>query len=210
MAISKNNKKFLCVCYFVGFFDKKLNAVRSGCISARLTTNLSESLSSSSKRELGNVRRKPYGDIAVTEDYDPVFGELNSNSVIHTKKEQNARKITEDDHIKGLEQTSSYFLDPESLIPGDIVVHYKYGTAKFLQIKREVPKGKLKPVRFIFLEFADGVAKVSFKEAQRVLFRFGRSFLIRSSTAYVDLWSIIFTLHFFNPNVSLNLILLLN
>eukprot|EP00271_Cylindrocystis_brebissonii_P008289 TRINITY_DN2234_c1_g1_i2.p1 TRINITY_DN2234_c1_g1~~TRINITY_DN2234_c1_g1_i2.p1 ORF type:complete len:798 (-),score=134.33 TRINITY_DN2234_c1_g1_i2:1444-3837(-) len=66
-----------------------------------------------------------------------------------------------------------YTINPHTLVPGDVVVHYKYGVARFTKFRKEVPAGKTKEVKYVHLQFADGEAKVSAKEARKVLYRFG-------------------------------------
>lgn len=86
-------------------------------------------------------------------------------STVSTKVEE--KEVTP----KGL-ASLTYTLDPDLLLPGDFVVHYKYGISKFLKFKKEIPAGKTKPVRYVYLQFADGEAKVSAKEARKVLYKF--------------------------------------
>eukprot|EP00850_Spirogloea_muscicola_P012394 SM000080S22909 [mRNA] locus=s80:26269:33483:+ [translate_table: standard] len=66
----------------------------------------------------------------------------------------------------------SYAVDPEKLIPGEFVVHKRVGIGKFVCVKSEVPAGKGKPVKMLYIKYADGMAKLRAKQAHRLLYRF--------------------------------------
>lgn len=66
----------------------------------------------------------------------------------------------------------SYAVDPDTLSVGEYVVHKRVGVGCFIGIKYEVPKGKEKPVKYIFLKYADGVAKLRAKQANKLLYRY--------------------------------------
>ncbi|XP_062151736.1 ATP-dependent DNA helicase At3g02060, chloroplastic [Alnus glutinosa] len=66
----------------------------------------------------------------------------------------------------------SYKVDPYSLRSGDYVVHKKVGIGRFVGIKFDVPKGSTEPVEFVFIEYADGMAKLPVKQASRLLYRY--------------------------------------
>jgi transcription-repair coupling factor (superfamily II helicase) len=63
-------------------------------------------------------------------------------------------------------------VDPYSLRSGDYVVHKKVGIGRFVGIKFDVPKGSTEPVEFVFIEYADGMAKLPVKQASRLLYRY--------------------------------------
>ncbi|KAJ4830137.1 hypothetical protein Tsubulata_037900, partial [Turnera subulata] len=66
----------------------------------------------------------------------------------------------------------SYKVDPQSLHIGDYVVHRKVGIGRFVGIKPDVPKGSSAPVDYVFIEYADGMAKLPLKQASRLLYRY--------------------------------------
>jgi hypothetical protein len=66
----------------------------------------------------------------------------------------------------------SYKVDPYSLRSGDYVVHKKVGIGRFVGIKFDVPKGSTEPVEYVFIEYADGMAKLPVKQASRLLYRY--------------------------------------
>ncbi|KAL2643719.1 hypothetical protein R1flu_011306 [Riccia fluitans] len=70
------------------------------------------------------------------------------------------------------EEEFSCTVDPDSLILGEYVVHKRVGVGKFIGLKFEVPPGKTKPAKYIYLKYADGIAKLKAKQAQRLLYRY--------------------------------------
>lgn len=66
----------------------------------------------------------------------------------------------------------SYKADPYSLRSGDYVVHKKVGIGRFVGIKFDVPKSSAKPIEYVFIEYADGMAKLPVKQASRMLYRY--------------------------------------
>ena len=66
----------------------------------------------------------------------------------------------------------SYAVDPDTLSVGEYVVHKRVGVGCFIGIKYEIPAGKEKPVKYIYLKYADGVAKLRAKQANRLLYRY--------------------------------------
>lgn len=67
----------------------------------------------------------------------------------------------------------SYKVDPYSLRSGDYVVHKKVGIGRFVGIKYDVPKGaSSEPTEYVFIEYADGMAKLPVKQASRMLYRY--------------------------------------
>lgn len=67
----------------------------------------------------------------------------------------------------------SYKVDPYSLRPGDYVVHKKVGIGRFVGVKYDVPKGaSSEPIEYVFIEYADGMAKLPVKQASRMLYRY--------------------------------------
>lgn len=73
---------------------------------------------------------------------------------------------------KGGEKGFSYKVDPYTLRSGDYVVHKKVGIGRFVSIKFDVPKGSNEPVEYVFIEYADGMAKLPVKQASRMLYRY--------------------------------------
>lgn len=66
----------------------------------------------------------------------------------------------------------TYKVDPYSLRSGDYVVHTKVGIGKFVGIKFDVSKDSSVPIEFVFIEYADGMAKLPVKQASRMLYRY--------------------------------------
>ncbi|EPS64337.1 hypothetical protein M569_10445, partial [Genlisea aurea] len=78
---------------------------------------------------------------------------------------------------KGLQKlrgdsTLGFKVDPYSLIGGDYIVHKKYGIGRFVGIKFDDSKSSSEPVEYVFIEYADGMAKLPVKQAARMLYRY--------------------------------------
>ncbi|KAK3011355.1 hypothetical protein RJ639_012806 [Escallonia herrerae] len=94
-----------------------------------------------------------------------------------------------------------YKVDPYSLRPGDYVVHKKVGVGRFVGIKFDVSKDSTVPIEYVFIEYADGMAKLPVKQATRFLYRY----IIWKKTMYVlfgtcKLITIAFHFLFSRPN----------
>lgn len=93
---------------------------------------------------------------------------------IQLVKEQQQRGLQK---LKGDRQPKknggfSYKVDPYSLRSGDYVVHKKVGVGRFVGIKFDVPKDSPNPVEYVFIEYADGMAKLPLTQASRLLYRY--------------------------------------
>lgn len=66
----------------------------------------------------------------------------------------------------------SYRVDPYTLSSGDYVVHKKVGIGRFVAIKFDVSKGSNTGAEYVFIEYADGMAKLPVKQAARMLYRY--------------------------------------
>ncbi|TXG74893.1 hypothetical protein ES288_1Z001200v1 [Gossypium darwinii] len=66
----------------------------------------------------------------------------------------------------------SYKVDPYMLRSGDYVVHKKVGVGRFVGIKFDVSRTSTEPIEFVFIEYADGMAKLPVKQATRMLYRY--------------------------------------
>jgi len=66
-------------------------------------------------------------------------------------------------------------IDPFKLVPGEYVVHRKYGIGQFLGHKVlpiENENGDVKSVPFLFLKYADATARITPESSRRLLYRF--------------------------------------
>uniref|UniRef100_A0A0D2ZRL3 Helicase ATP-binding domain-containing protein n=1 Tax=Brassica oleracea var. oleracea TaxID=109376 RepID=A0A0D2ZRL3_BRAOL len=92
---------------------------------------------------------------------------------IQMVKEQQERGLQK---LKGVRPGSdggfSYKVDPYTLLSGDYVVHKKVGIGRFVGIKLDVPKDSSEPLEYVFIEYADGMAKLPLKQASRLLYRY--------------------------------------
>ncbi|KAG6521800.1 hypothetical protein ZIOFF_018933 [Zingiber officinale] len=93
---------------------------------------------------------------------------------IRVVKEQQQRGLQK---LKGDKLSNAggfgYQVDPYTLNPGDYVVHKKVGIGKFVAIKFDAPKDSSSgPIEYVFIEYADGMAKLPVKQASRLLYRY--------------------------------------
>lgn len=65
-----------------------------------------------------------------------------------------------------------YKVDPYTLRSGDYVVHKKVGIGRFVSINIDTKKGSDKPIEYVFIEYADGMAKLPINQASRMLYRY--------------------------------------
>lgn len=63
-------------------------------------------------------------------------------------------------------------VDPSRLVPGEFVVHKKYGVGKFLGIKSLPNPSGEGTVDYMFLQYADEIAKLKASQAHRLLYRY--------------------------------------
>ncbi|XP_020677983.1 ATP-dependent DNA helicase At3g02060, chloroplastic isoform X2 [Dendrobium catenatum] len=100
---------------------------------------------------------------------------VNSTEVekyINTVKQQQQlglQKLKGDNKDKG---GIGYKVDPYTLESGDYVVHKKVGIGRFVAIKYDVSKSSSDPTEYVFIEYADGMAKLPVKQAARMLYRY--------------------------------------
>ncbi|KAK4792311.1 hypothetical protein SAY86_022746 [Trapa natans] len=96
-------------------------------------------------------------------------------SVMSRSKQQRGLQKHKGDRSKNGERGEkgfSYKVDPYTLKSGDYVVHKKVGIGRFVGIKFDVPKGSNEPIEYVFIEYADGMAKLPVKQARRILYRY--------------------------------------
>ncbi|KAL0367871.1 UNVERIFIED_CONTAM: ATP-dependent DNA helicase, chloroplastic [Sesamum radiatum] len=79
--------------------------------------------------------------------------------------------------LKGTERGAasgafSISVDPYTLRSGDYVVHKKVGIGRFVGVKFDVSKDSSEPIEYVFIEYADGMAKLPVKQAARMLYRY--------------------------------------
>ncbi|KAF6143590.1 hypothetical protein GIB67_012389 [Kingdonia uniflora] len=74
--------------------------------------------------------------------------------------------------LGGENEGFGYKVDPYTLHSGDYVAHKKVGIGRFVGIKFDVPKDSTVPIEYVFIEYADGMAKLPVKQASRMLYRY--------------------------------------
>ncbi|XP_078433798.1 DEAD/DEAH box helicase isoform X2 [Wolffia australiana] len=65
-----------------------------------------------------------------------------------------------------------YRVDPYTLRPGDYVVHKRVGVGRFVGIKYDVARDSAEPMEYLFIEYADGMAKLPVKKSRKMLYRY--------------------------------------
>lgn len=115
-------------------------------------------------------------DLGKRETGRPAMDSEEADKYIQMVKEQQERGLQK---LKGVRQGTeasaggfSYKVDPYSLLSGDYVVHKKVGIGRFVGIKFDVPKDSSEPLEYVFIEYADGMAKLPLKQASRLLYRY--------------------------------------
>ncbi|XP_061356166.1 ATP-dependent DNA helicase At3g02060, chloroplastic, partial [Gastrolobium bilobum] len=102
-----------------------------------------------------------------------VMDSKEADKYIKMVKEQQQRGLQK---LKGVRESKdgafSYKVDPYTLSSGDYVVHKKVGIGRFVGIKFDVPKNSTEPTEYVFIEYADGMAKLPVKQASRMLYRY--------------------------------------
>ncbi|KAK8534170.1 hypothetical protein V6N13_028159 [Hibiscus sabdariffa] len=104
----------------------------------------------------------------------PVMDSQEADMYIQLVKEQQQRGLQK---LKGDRECKeggvfSYKVDPYTLRSGDYVVHKKVGVGRFVGIKFDVPKSSTEPIEYVFIEYADGMAKLPVNQAARMLYRY--------------------------------------
>lgn len=115
---------------------------------------------------------------------------------IQMVKEQQQRGLQK---LKGDRQRKesdgfNYKVDPYTLRSGDYVVHKKVGIGRFVGIKFDVQKGSTEAIEYVFIEYADGMAKLPVKQASRMLYRYSLYvclFIYLLTYAFCSWWSFV-------------------
>jgi transcription-repair coupling factor (superfamily II helicase) len=114
--------------------------------------------------------RREYGKKDVKR---PVMDSEEADKYIQMVKEQQQRGLQK---LKGDREskdgTISYKVDPYTLSSGDYVVHKKVGIGKFVAIKLDIPENSNEPIEYVYIEYADGMAKLPVKQASKMLYRY--------------------------------------
>ncbi|KAL2939558.1 hypothetical protein RDABS01_033717 [Bienertia sinuspersici] len=112
---------------------------------------------------------KPALDSKETEKYIQLVKQQQQRGLEKLKQaNNNIKEVKKGENDLGI----SYKVDPYTLKSGDYVVHKKVGVGRFVGIKFDVPKNGTEPIEFVFIEYADGMAKLPVKQASRMLYRY--------------------------------------
>ncbi|KAI9120505.1 hypothetical protein K1719_007538 [Acacia pycnantha] len=112
-------------------------------------------------------------DFAKREVSRTVMDSEEADKYIQLVKKQQQRGLQK---LKGDKENKeggfSYQVDPYTLHSGDYVVHKKVGIGRFVGIKFSASKNSTEQVEYVFIEYADGMAKLPVKQAARMLYRY--------------------------------------
>lgn len=89
---------------------------------------------------------------------------------VKQQQQRGLQKLKGDSEVKG--SGFGYRVDPYTLQSGDYVVHKKVGIGRFVAIKYDVPKGSSEPIEYVFIQYADGMAKLPVAQASKMLYRY--------------------------------------
>ncbi|KAL0434552.1 UNVERIFIED_CONTAM: ATP-dependent DNA helicase, chloroplastic [Sesamum latifolium] len=104
----------------------------------------------------------------------PAMDSEEADMYIQLVKEQQQRGLQKlkGDRRGAASGAFSYKADPYTLRSGDYVVHKKVGIGRFVGVKFDVSKASSEPIEYVFIEYADGMAKLPVKQASRMLYRY--------------------------------------
>ncbi|CAM6056089.1 unnamed protein product [Sphagnum tenellum] len=154
-------------------------AVVRGNASGTQTSSSDSSLSKLHKQLEDQAGGGNNAAAAVTTTTKPLDGEAAAKLRERLREQRQKGMQAIRDQMKGrgqpdseMNEDVSYAVDPDTLTPGEFVVHKRVGIGRFIGTKYEIPAGKEKPAKYIFLKYADGVAKLRAKQAHRLLYRY--------------------------------------
>ncbi|KAL9360753.1 hypothetical protein Peur_048876 [Populus x canadensis] len=104
----------------------------------------------------------------------PIMDSEEADQYIQMVKEQQQRGLQKlkGDRVAKEGDVFSYKVDPYTLSSGDYVVHKKVGIGRFVGIKFDMSKGSSEAIEYVFIEYADGMAKLPVKQTSRLLYRY--------------------------------------
>ncbi|KAH8517744.1 hypothetical protein H0E87_005601 [Populus deltoides] len=119
------------------------------------------------------IRRQHHGKREGTNS-KPIMDSEEADQYIQMVKEQQQRGLQKlkGDRVAKEGDVFSYKVDPYTLSSGDYVVHKKVGIGRFVGIKFDMSKGSSEAIEYVFIEYADGMAKLPVKQASRLLYRY--------------------------------------
>ncbi|KAB2610049.1 hypothetical protein D8674_018081 [Pyrus ussuriensis x Pyrus communis] len=104
-----------------------------------------------------------------------------TRTVMESEEADKYIEMVKQQQQRGLEKLrgdAGYKVDPYTLRSGDYVVHKKVGIGRFVGIKLDSASpsfnsaSKTDSIEYVFIEYADGMAKLPVKQASRLLYRY--------------------------------------
>nr|ATB19863.1 putative DEAD/DEAH box helicase [Callitropsis funebris] len=152
-------------------FSKRRETRRSALYSSKTSTLVYETKEKKVVRDedpIGSfnqqLRKEKWARNQPTERVNPKEAQIYMDN-IKEKRKKGLKKL-EQAKLEGKEKTLSYTIDPETLVEGDYVVHKKVGVGRFVGIKRSGDK------KYVYIQYGDGMAKISVDQSRRLLYRY--------------------------------------
>ncbi|KMT07836.1 hypothetical protein BVRB_6g146480 [Beta vulgaris subsp. vulgaris] len=153
------------------------NAVYTERVSPTKSSLGKERLSESETDPISTLNERIRRDHGTRDATKPALDSKEADKYIQLVRQQQQRGL---EKLKGVNKERkvgesggvSYKVDPYTLKSGDYVVHKKVGIGRFVGIKFDVPKDGTAPIEYVFIEYADGMAKLPVKQASRMLYRY--------------------------------------
>ncbi|KAJ4959779.1 hypothetical protein NE237_019689 [Protea cynaroides] len=147
------------------------------------TEGLSESQAAQTKKWTEKLAAEPDAISILNERICRERGNRDSSrTVMDSQEAEKYIQLVKEQQQRGLQKLKgerggntvefNYKVDPYTLRSGDYVVHKKVGIGRFVGIKYDVPKDSTEPIEYVFIDYADGMAKLPVKQASRVLYRY--------------------------------------
>ncbi|OAY37088.1 ATP-dependent DNA helicase At3g02060, chloroplastic [Manihot esculenta] len=167
----------------VAFSLNNVVSARAASISSPTTFGINTTTDLGQRREKIDTEQDPISILNERIRRDYRKREASSRPVMDSKEADKYIQMVKDQQQRGLQKLKgereakdggvfSYKVDPYSLSTGDYVVHKKVGIGRFVGIKFDVPKGSNESIEYLFIEYADGMAKLPVKQASRMLYRY--------------------------------------
>jgi len=123
-------------------------------------------------RSEGDSDEEPVSDTREAFDKTEVLPPI-PFSQIKTRFEEQRRKGLEELKKKLSQgEASQNYVDPNALKEGDYVVHKKYGIGQYVGKKRLLNKRTGEKAEYVFLRYADNMAKLKSKQCSKLLYRY--------------------------------------
>lgn len=186
-----------CPCRFWGLFNIHVGALvwvpnaTAAAIYTQTQTKNSLGLSNSISTKTKSSKRREAAAVEAETDAISILNERirreqrkksSPRTAMESEEADKYIELVKEQQQRGLQKLKgdlSYKVDPYTLRSGDYVVHKKVGIGRFVGIKFDIPNSNsnsasnsMDPIEYVFIEYADGMAKLPVKQASRLLYRY--------------------------------------